>query len=82
MIIWEIRAIQKSGDAIGLPFKPSVEKSHFAASGNTLPGPMLLGAVALATMTQIEPIICENAKVAQTCSRDNVCSKIIPRPTP
>jgi len=38
------------------PFSPS-PKSHFAASGKTELGPTALGAVARATMTQIDPII-------------------------
>lgn len=49
-------AIQNGADAMGLPFKPC-EKSHVAVSGKTLPGPILFGAVARATMTQIEPMI-------------------------
>lgn len=76
MISWEVSAIQKGAEAIGLPDSPC-EKSHFPASGKTLSGPILLGAVARATITQTEPMICENAKVAQTCSRDSVCGPTI-----
>ena len=71
MMSWLASAIQKGAEAIGLPFSP-FWKSHVPASGKTLDGPILLGAVARATITQIEPMICENAKVAQTWSRDNV----------
>lgn len=56
MTIWHIMAIQKGADAIGDPFRPSW-KSHFAASGKTLSGPTLFGAVARATITQMEPMI-------------------------
>lgn len=82
MISWQIKAIQNRGSAIGLPARnllvkitgiirfnmpesPS-EKSHFAASGNTDPGPTELGAVARAIITHIDPITCANANVAQT----------------
>jgi len=63
ILIWECCKLIK--DDINLPFRPS-EKSHLAASGKTEPGPIRLGAVARATITQTEPIIWENAKVAQT----------------
>jgi hypothetical protein len=58
------------------PAKPS-RKSHFDASGKTLSGPILLGAVARATMTQTAPMICENARVAQTCSLERVCGEMV-----
>ena len=56
MTIWHIMATQKGADAIGEPLRPS-EKSHLAASGKTLSGPTLLGAVARATITQTDPMI-------------------------
>ena len=75
-------ATQNGAEAIGLPFRPPAKvlgldtkkkknsslllKSHLAASGNTLPGPTRLGAVARATITQTDPIIWANARVAQT----------------
>jgi len=69
-------AIQKEGEAIGLPRSP-FPKSHVPASGKTLSGPILLGAVARATITHIEPMIYENANVAQTWSRDRVCGAML-----
>lgn len=68
------KASQKGALAIGLPLRPS-RKSHVEASGNTLPGPTLLGAVALATITAIEPMTWEKARVAHTCNRDSVCRR-------
>jgi hypothetical protein len=56
MIIWQTIASQKAAEAIGLPFNP-VEKSHVATSGKTVLGPILFGAVARATITQMEPMI-------------------------
>lgn len=47
-------------------------KSQADASGNTLPGPILLGAVARATATLIVPITCAKANVAHTCRRESV----------
>jgi hypothetical protein len=69
-------AIQKGAEAIGLPRSP-FPKSHVPASGKTLPGPILLGAVARATITHIAPMTCENANVAQTWSRDRVYGVIL-----
>lgn len=54
-----------------LPLRP-LEKSHDAASGNTLLGPIASGAVARATITLMVPMICAKASVAQTCSRERV----------
>lgn len=76
MTSWHVSAIQKGAEAIGLPRSP-FPKSHVPASGKTLSGPTLLGAVARATITHTEPMICENAKVAQTWSRDRVCETIL-----
>lgn len=76
MMSWLTSAIQKGAEAMGLPLNPSW-KSHFPASGKTLSGPILFGAVARATITHIEPIICENARVAQTWSRESVCIIIV-----
>ena len=76
MISWLVSAIQKGAEAIGLPFSP-FPKSHVPASGKTLSGPILLGAVARATITQTAPMTCENANVAQTWSRDRVCKAIL-----
>ena len=73
---WQMSAIQKGAEAIGLPFSPDW-KSHCPASGKTLDGPTLFGAVARATITHTEPIICENARVAQTWSRESVCITMI-----
>ena len=84
----ETSAIQNSGSASGLPLcdcqscwmkfekmsspcSPSL-KSHWAASGKTLPGPTRLGAVARATITQTDPIIWAKANVAQTWSLERV----------
>lgn len=72
MMSWLVSAIQKGAEAMGLPLSPSW-KSHCPASGKTLDGPILFGAVARATITHTEPIICENARVAQTWSRESVC---------
>lgn len=77
MMSWQLSAIQKGAEAIGLPRSPVFPKSHVPASGKTLSGPILLGAVARATITHTEPMTCENAKVAQTWSRDRVCGAII-----
>jgi hypothetical protein len=76
MTSWQVSAIQKGAEAIGLPRSP-FPKSHVPASGKTLSGPILLGAVARAIITHTEPMICENAKVAQTWSRDRVCEAIL-----
>jgi hypothetical protein len=76
MISWLMSAIQKGAEAIGLPRNP-FPKSHVPASGKTLSGPILLGAVARATITHTEPMTCENANVAQTWSRDRVCGAIL-----
>jgi len=56
MTIWQMSAIQNGAEAIGLPDIPC-EKSHVPTLGNTVPGPIAFGAVARATMTQIEPMI-------------------------
>ena len=74
MISWLVSAIQKGAEAIGLPRSP-FPKSHVPASGKTLSGPILLGAVARATITHTAPMTCENANVAQTWSRDRVCGE-------
>lgn len=71
MTIWQIKAIQNSGSAIGLPEMPC-EKSQVPMLGNTVLGPIALGAVARATMTQIAPMIWANTRVAQTWRRDSV----------
>ena len=76
MISWLVSAIQKGAEAIGLPRSP-FPKSHVPASGKTLSGPILLGAVARATITHIAPMICENANVAQTWSRDRVYGTVL-----
>lgn len=76
MTSWQVSAIQKGAEAIGLPESP-FPKSQVPASGKTLSGPTLFGAVARATITHTEPMICENAKVAQTWSRDRVWGLIL-----
>lgn len=63
-------------DPASAPLRPSW-KSHLAASGKTLSGPTLLGAVARATITQTEPMIWAKARVAHTCNRDRVYSKVV-----
>jgi hypothetical protein len=76
MISWLVSAIQKGAEAIGLPRSP-FPKSQVPASGKTLSGPILLGAVARATITHTAPMTCENANVAQTWSRDRVYETIL-----
>lgn len=36
----------------------------------------------LASMTTQEPMNCASANVTQTCSRERVCNKTMPKPTP
>lgn len=80
MTIWQTRANQNSQWMNGL-FSP-VDGFQMAGLGNTLPGPTLSGAVPRASMTMHEPRSWAPAKVAQTCRRERVWSRIIPRPTP
>lgn len=49
-------------------------------SGNTLPGPILSGAVARATIVVREPSICAAISVKRTWKRVRVCRSIIPKP--
>lgn len=81
MTSWETSATQNSQ----LPKGESLIGSwgsYNPKSGNTLPGPIRLGAVALATITAVDPMICARHRVAATCTLLRVCNKIIPRPTP
>lgn len=49
-------------------------------SGNTLPGPILSGAVARPTIVAREPSICAAIRVKRTWKRVRVCRSIIPKP--
>ena len=51
-------------------------------SGNTSPGPIRSGAVALATIVATEPRTCAAMSVKRTWNRVSVCRRIIPNPTP
>ena len=53
--MWLSELLNEIGE-VSSPCSPSL-KSHCAASGKTVLGPSRLGAVARATMTQIDPII-------------------------
>ena len=49
-------------------------------SGNTLPGPILSGAVARPTIVASEPSICAAISAKRTWKRVKVCRRIIPKP--
>lgn len=50
--------------------------------GNTVPGPSLSGAVALATIVATLPSTCAHTSVNTIWNLVSVCSRIIPNPTP
>lgn len=81
IITWQNRQTQNSQYPNGLLF-PLCPTSQIPGLGNAFPGPTFVGEVARATMTVAEPMNCARARVAQTCNRDRVWRRIIPRPAP
>jgi len=59
--------------------KPPLPSTRF---GNTVPGPSLSGAVALATIVATLPSTCAHTSVNTIWNLVSVCSRIIPNPTP
>lgn len=78
---WQASAIQNSHLATG-DSASAWDGFHNPRSGKTFPGPIRFGAVALATSTDVDPMICAMQSVAETCIRLRVCRRIIPKPTP
>lgn len=70
---WKSNVIQNHADAN--PSRGSMQKF-----GNTLPGPILSGAVARPTMVASEPSICAAISVKRTWKRVKVWRRIIPKP--
>jgi len=60
-------------------FNPSLPSTKF---GNTVPGPSLSGAVALATIVATLPSTCAHTSVNTIWNLVSVCNNIIPNPTP
>ena len=81
IMIWQNRQTQNSQYPKGLLF-PLCPTSQIPGLGNAFPGPTFVGEVARATMTVTEPMNCARARVAQTCNRDRVWRRIIPKPAP
>jgi hypothetical protein len=81
IMIWQNRQTQNSQYPKGLLF-PLCPTSQIPGLGNAFPGPTFVGEVARAIMTVTEPMNCARARVAQTCNRERVWSRIIPKPAP
>lgn len=71
---WKNIAIQNH--ALATELAPAV------TSGEIGPGPMLLGANALAQMVAMDPRTWDASRVKQMCIRVKVWSRIIPNPRP